>query len=301
MTLAVLATVVVALLLSWRPLRRARWQAAERSIAQRLTLGGDGVVRGAQPIDGGDSPRAALLLHGFGDTPQSLAHLAQRLIDAGWTVSVPLLPGHGRTLAAFHASSAVEWMRHAEAEFDTLAERYTCVVVCGQSMGAALALELAATRNVRAIALLAPYVAVPRGVRAAAKVWPLIQALRPVLPTRDARSIHDPHARAQSLAYGYTTARLLAELATIVRCARGRLADVHVPTLIVHSREDNRIPAAEVQRAAARIDYPVKALHWVSGCGHVVAADYCGDAVATLVVDWFERVSATHDAAHVAR
>jgi hypothetical protein len=32
-----------------------------------------------------------------------------------------------------------------------------------------------------------------------------------------------------------------------------------------------------------------------------VAADYCGDAVATLVVDWFERVTATHDAAHVAR
>src|SRR5688500_7618916 len=67
----------------------------ERRVLRRLPLGDDGVVRGAGALTlGGDPGRAVLVLHGFGDTPQSVAELAHALHADGWTVRVPLLPGH---------------------------------------------------------------------------------------------------------------------------------------------------------------------------------------------------------------
>ncbi len=289
MTLLAIAAVAVAAMLVWWPMRRALWRAAEREIAERLPLGSDGIVRGAQSTYRGGHPRAALLLHGFGDTPQSLEPLAARLADAGWTVAAPLLPGHGRTLAQFSASRASEWMHAARSAYSELSRQHATVVVCGQSMGAGLAIELASTLPLQALVLLAPYISMPGIPRAVAATWPFFQAVYPVIRTGDGRSIHDPHAESRSLAFGYTTPRLLWELSHVVRRSRRLLRAVHSATLVIHSREDNRVPARDVVRAAARIEHPVNVLHWVSGCGHVLTVDYCKDSVATLVIDWFER------------
>src|SRR5688500_13670913 len=89
-----------------------------RRLDVRNGLGPDGIVGGAGPLaleGGGD--RAALLLHGFGDTPQSLGFLAGWLQARGWTVHAPLLPGHGRTLRAFTQSGAAAWVAHARGAY----------------------------------------------------------------------------------------------------------------------------------------------------------------------------------------
>jgi carboxylesterase len=149
--------------------------------------------------------------------------------------------------------------------------------------------------------LLAPYVDMPLGARGVAVVWPIAQLLLPVFRTHDARSIQDPTAAAESLGYGYTTPRLLAELLKLVRSARRRLGKVHVPTLILHSREDNRVRPTQVARVAARIQHPIKSLLWMYGCGHVLTADYCKEEAATLVVNWFERCVTPERATTTAR
>jgi carboxylesterase len=298
--LAALAALAAATVL-WRARRRTMWRAADRSVSARLPLGADGIVRGAEPFFEGGHRRAALLLHGFGDTPQSLAHLARRLADAGWTVSVPLLPGHGRTLDEFSRTGAEDWLAHVRQAFEELSARHFPVVICGQSMGALLAIELAVDHRVSALALLAPYISMPWAVQSVAIVWPAVQGLYSVLRTHDGRSVQDPSAEAQSLAYGYTTPRLVSELRGLMRRARRRLPEIRTATLIVHSREDNRVPAADVRRAAALIAHPIKALQWMTGCGHVLTADYGKDVVADLVIDWFERCTAREGAPTTAR
>ena len=293
--------VVAAAVLAVQLLRGAAWRAAERAVAERFPLGSDGVIPGAQAIYYGGHPRAALLLHGFGDTPQSLEFLAQRLANAGWSVSVPLLPGHARTLKQFDASRASDWVQAAHGAYEDLMRKHETVVLCGQSMGADLALEMESARPVPALVLLAPYIAMPAIARLGATLWPFFQWVVPIIYTRDRRSLHDPEAGAKSLAYGYTSPRLLSELWKVVRHARRHLAQVRSPTLIVHSRQDNRVAAADVAAAAALIEHPVKSIQWVSGCGHVLAADYCKDTVATLVIDWFERCTSSQGAATTAR
>ena len=55
-----------------------------------------GTIRGAEPIYlPGTNRRAALLLHGFIGSPTDFGRLPKLLNEAGYAVSVPLLPGHG--------------------------------------------------------------------------------------------------------------------------------------------------------------------------------------------------------------
>jgi len=129
--------------------RAGRWW-QERASAARLPIGADGIVLGAHTIDlHGSETRAALMLHGFGDTPQTLSYLAEHLHLAGWSVRAPLLPGHGRTIRAFARSSADDWVDMALDEYAILRERYDSVALIGLSMGGALATIVAASAAAR--------------------------------------------------------------------------------------------------------------------------------------------------------
>src|SRR4030095_8905948 len=103
-------TGLIALLLVGGAMIVVRMRASRRArdaVSARLTLGPDGVVAGASPIDlPADGRNGLLLLHGFGDTPQTLQYLAAHVHAQGWGVRVPLLPGHGRTLDEFETTRA---------------------------------------------------------------------------------------------------------------------------------------------------------------------------------------------------
>src|SRR5215213_10464448 len=118
-------------------LARARVSArANEAVAARLTLGADGIVAGAATIDlPRDGDRAVLMLHGFGDTPQTLEYLAAFVHAQGWAVRAPLLPGHGRSLHEFAASRAEDWISFARAELTALRARYDTIAAVGLSMG----------------------------------------------------------------------------------------------------------------------------------------------------------------------
>ncbi|MGH7633837.1 MAG: alpha/beta hydrolase, partial [Gemmatimonadaceae bacterium] len=156
----------------------------ERSVAARLPVGPGGIIRGAEPIELSDGAPAAgvLLLHGFGDSPHTMAHLASDLHARGYAVYAPLLPGHGRSLREFRASDAGQWIEAGRTALATMRERHDRVGIAGLSMGGAIAAILAAEqRDVSALVLLAPYLIPHRTVHAAARVAPLLQPFIPYM------------------------------------------------------------------------------------------------------------------------
>lgn len=263
----------------------------ERAVERRLPAGPSGIIRGAEPI-GLDAPGARagiLLLHGFGDTPQSLRGVADALRARDFAVHAPLLPGHGRSLRAFRQSGAREWRDASRAAFAEMAERYERVGVAGLSMGGALAALLAASEpGVFALGLLAPYLVPPHRIRMLGRSPTLAGALVPYIVGEDPRSIHDPVARDGSLAYGAFAPRQLAALVAMADEAAAALPRITVPTLYVQSREDNRLSSAGAERSFAAVGSPEKQLAWVAGCGHVITVDYCWREVAELLGSWLE-------------
>jgi carboxylesterase len=156
-------------------------------------------------------------------------------------------------------------------------------------MGGALAARLAAeAADVKALLLLAPYLSPPPAVRWAALTSPVWGVVQPYLPAGGEASVHDPAARNASYAYGVFPPDALRALIDTAAAGRAALSAVTVPTLVVNSREDNRIPAAAAESATATLRAPVER-YWVAGCGHVITVDYCKDTVANLVLGFLAR------------
>lgn len=108
----------------------------DRAYADRHVAGVDGVVQGAESFMlAGTNGRALLLLHGSGDTPQTLRYLGERLNAAGYTVHAPLLPGHGRSPTAFTRVSAAAYLTVARDALTALRRTHPWVGVVGLSMG----------------------------------------------------------------------------------------------------------------------------------------------------------------------
>ena len=243
-------------------------------------------IPGAEPIalDGGR--RGVLILHGFGDTPQSVGGLASVFHANGWTVRAPALRGHGSTLLAFTKARAGEWLEDARNALHQLQSQCNPVAIIGQSMGGALATILTAEERVDALVLLVPFCSMsPRG-QTIARFHRLVSRFKPHLRSRSDSSILDPIARRNALGRGIATPRLLHELLLVVRRARKSAGRVRVPALVIHSRRDPRISSSDAEEAFRRLGSPDKRLEWVERSGHVISVDYDRDWVAKRALEW---------------
>lgn len=248
-----------------------------------------GTISGAEGINlqEGNS-HGVLLLHGFGDTPQTLTLLARELFASGYDVVAPLLPGHGTNVELFIRSRRTDWLACARVELTRMRENHESVALAGLSMGGALAVILAAeTPDTPALVLMAPYLDMaPKAKLAAATQWFWSEAAGARRSTSP-DSILDPEERAKSLGYGGVySGRLLYELWRLSTMARRALADIRSPTLVIQSRTDPRVASAVAENALAAIGAEEKKLVWIEGAGHVITVDYGRAKVFEEVKSW---------------
>ncbi len=267
--------------------RTLRAVARGRRWRRRYPARADGIVIGAEPrtYEAGGA-RALLLLHGYNDTPQSLDGVARRLHAAGWTVRLPLLAGHGRSLEAFDAWTAPEVITQAREEYAALRATHRSVVVGGLSMGGALACWLAAETDADGVVLYAPMLFVPAPMQVAVSTARLWSMLTKYLSGGGGRSIRDVEAGQRTISYGCSTRRSLEALEYIARGTVVRLGFVRAPTLVVQSEDDNRLPRAQSTHAIARLAAKDRTVLWTSGAGHVLTVDHGWEAVADRTAAW---------------
>ena len=269
-----------------------RWwraRARERRFARRYPLRSDGIIEGAEPRTyGAHSGRALLLLHGYNDSPASVDGIARAVHAAGWTVRLPLLPGHGRALRAHDNWTADELIAQVRDEYAQLRATHHTVVVGGLSMGGAAAAWLAAEAEAAGLILYAPMLFVPQPMQVAvstARLWALFTKY---IAGGGKRSIRDPEAQKRSIAYGCSTRRSLEALDAIAKGTAVRLGFIHEPVLVMQSDEDNRLPHDQSVRSLARIGSKDRTIIWTHGAGHVLTLDYGWEEVARRTVEWLD-------------
>ena len=125
-------------------------------------------------------PRALILFHGFSDEPETLRPLAEYLfqhLDAD--VYVPLLSGHGNTLADLEKVHFKEWITQAEKLIKQLKETYARIDVAGFSMGSFLALNARLEiPSIQKAVIIAPPFVFPSGRSSALFFLPVIRLLK---------------------------------------------------------------------------------------------------------------------------
>ncbi|MEJ4043045.1 alpha/beta hydrolase [Erwinia sp. SLM-02] len=86
---------------------------------------------------------AVLLIHGLTGTPKEMDSVGMRLHRYGFTVSIPVLPGHCSDMKALLQSDRRDWLRAIAAEYQRLAREGYQVFAGGLSAGASMGIILA--------------------------------------------------------------------------------------------------------------------------------------------------------------
>jgi carboxylesterase len=201
------------------------------------------VMPGAEPFayDGGTT--GALLCHGFTGSPQSLRPWAEYLAEAGLSVRLPRLPGHGTTWQDLSRTRWEDWYAEVDRAFNELQALCGEIFVMGLSMGGCLALRLAELRGgaVSGLVLVNP------SVTADTRLFVLAPAMKLVVPSLKGITSDIKKSGVTELGYDRVPVRAAATLPGLWRATQARLADVTVPVLVYRSTVDHIVGPASLR------------------------------------------------------
>lgn len=250
-------------------------------------------------IEGADAWRAegdderghvgVVVVHGFTGNPVSTRPLGERLHADGFTVEVIRLPGHGTTAREMAGTRYADWLAAVEQAHDDLAQRCEQVALVGLSMGGTLCLDVAARRDVAAVATINAQVLNIAGPLA--RLAPILQHLVPMVPARLAGVTPDDiKGGGTEKAYGHVPARAGHSLSRALPRVRAQLSDLTAPVLVCWSTEDHTVPPDNSRRLVEMLPGEVRQLE-LPNSYHVATLDLDQDVLFQTISDFLGEVT----------
>jgi carboxylesterase len=225
-----------------------------------------------------------LLLHGFTATTVEMQPFAKLLHAQGFSVSAPLLPGHGTQVTDLNRVGWQDWVTAAEDCLRDLQAQCSQVWIAGESMGGLLAVYLAARHpKIHGLLLYAPAVRIR-------KIWiaPFLAPFVSIRPKTYVDTAFEEREPEKFPWQGYTAIpmRGLAQLAQLQRTVWKVAPKVQVPVLIFQGGRDQTVDATGARLLLDRLGSSEKELVWLERSRHVVLLDWDFDTVAERSLDF---------------
>lgn len=227
------------------------------------------------------SAPAILLIHGYSGIPHSLSWLGKQLNEAGYTVYIPRLPGHGTNAKDFTSSTWKDWVRRVCDAYIDISAIHEHVFVAGHSMGGLLASILAARFNPEKLILFAPAFEIT-----AKRVWltPFVKFFVKKMSNTNKPFYTSPeYLKAQSDYIGVTYIDKIADFYKLKKLAHKNLEYVKAETLIVLSHKDQTVPLEVQDILNSKLKSPKEYL-LLQESSHTVTDDIEREQVAKKVI-----------------
>ncbi len=246
------------------------------------------IMPGAEPLSVTGNDVGVLVLHGFTGNPGTMRPLAEALVDAGFTVEMPRLPGHGTTIEDMMTTTWADWSGAAAAAYADLARRSRTVVVVGLSMGGTLTAWLAARHpEVAGIVCINPAIAA-REPEVKEMVTLMLGAGETVSPGIGS-DIADPEAHES--AYEGTPLACALSLFEALDELQPLLPAITCPVLLLTSTDDHVVEPASSDHLAASVSGPVERVT-LERSYHVATLDYDKELIAERSIGFIRKVTA---------
>lgn len=246
------------------------------------------IMPGAEPFSSAGGPHGALVLHGFTGNPHSMRPLAAALADAGFTVELPLLPGHGTTVEEMLETGWADWSAAAEAAYADLAGRCDRVVIAGLSMGGTLTCWLA-SRHPEVAGIICVNPAVEPPAQSFFEMLDGFSATGALTMPAIGNDIAMPGVT--ELSYDATPIAPIKDLLTAVTELEPHLSDIRCPLLLFTSRQDHVVAPTASDLLASRVSGPVERV-FLERSYHVATLDYDGPDISRRSVEFATKVTA---------
>jgi carboxylesterase len=227
------------------------------------------LMAGAEPFSASNGPNGVLVLHGFTGNPGSMRPLAEAFADAGFSVDLPVLPGHGTAVDDMLATRWEDWSRAADLAYTELAAHCDRTIVAGLSMGGTLSIWLAARHpEISGVVVVNPLVDPP--------AESFIEMMRATVEggTDRIAGIGSDVAKqgVAEGAYAETPIEPLLSLFAGVSELAARLGEIDPPLLLLSSRVDHVVPTSSGDLLAEHYGGPVERV-FLENSYHVATLD----------------------------
>ena len=241
----------------------------------------------AQPMIVDQGPVGVLVLHGFTGQPHSVKPLANALVAAGHSVSVPRLPGHGTNWPEMNRTTWHDWYAEADRAFGALRAEHDAVFVMGLSMGGTLSLRLAELHGdaVAGLLLVNPSVYTTRLDRFALPVLRRVLGSFPGI-TND---IKKPGQDEQG--YDKIPLNAASSLQDLWKTVRNDIGSVLSPIHILTSREDHVVEPENSAWILEHVASSDRRQEWLEDSYHVATMDNDAERIFAAAVEFIERLA----------
>jgi carboxylesterase len=231
-----------------------------------------------QPLMIRGNTYGVLLLHGFTSGPHEMKPVSDALLEIGYSVSIPLLPGHGSTPKDLLKCTWYDWFNGAKESFFELKKKCNKIIVIGQSMGGTLALHLAAHYQFEGVIALAPGLFFKERKT---KLLFLVSKLFRYRKKVDGPDIHDEQERMNQKFYSYDKTPLKAayQLKLMFDHVIDDLPEISVPVFLIHSTQDHVIDYKSSVYIYDKISSEQKEILMLNESYHVLTLDLEKDKV----------------------
>ncbi|MCA4132794.1 carboxylesterase [Arthrobacter sp. M4] len=234
----------------------------------------------------GAGPRIGVVLsHGFTGSPHGVRPWAEALAAEGFAVRVPLLPGHGTTWQDMATRRWQEWHTAVDDAYRELAAESDLVFAAGLSMGATLALRIAATRPVAGTIIVNP------GLNIDDPRVAIVGALKYVLKTTPgiANDILKPDQ--DEGAYARTPVAAAHELKKLYKDTLKLLPRISAPVRVFRSTTDHVMSDASMDLLRKRLTNAPLEVSLLHNSYHVATLDNDAPEIFRGSVDFIRRIA----------
>jgi carboxylesterase len=240
------------------------------------------VLPGAEAFSHEGGRTGVLLCHGFTGSPQSLRPWAEFFADAGLTVSLPRLPGHGTTWQEMARTRWEDWYAEVDRAFDELRSATDEIFVMGLSMGGCLALRLAELHGEAVSGL----VLVNPSVTAETKLFLLAPVLKLVVPSLKGITSDIKKEGAAEIGYDRVPVKAAATLPGLWQVTTRHLKEVSQPVLAYRSATDHVVGPANMDILRRALPASQLEVRELANSYHVATLDNDAEVIFTGSLDF---------------
>ena len=228
-----------------------------------------------------------LILHGFTGNPYSMRPLAQRCAEAGYSVELPRLPGHGTSIEDLVPRRWTDFVDVALGAFDELSGRCDKVAVIGLSVGGGLTALIAEERpGIAGCVFINPMLMGP-GAELEQGLRDLIDSGLEIMVT-DAKSDIKKEDTSEAKYEGWPL-RALQSVIEGVEGVNAKLSSITVPSLLISSREDHTVAPENGDHIVEKSSGPVERI-WLQESYHIATLDNDQELVERSTIEFLAKV-----------
>ncbi len=236
----------------------------------------------------GTNGKAVLLIHGWTSVPYEVRRFGKFLNEKGYTVLGPVLKGHGTHPKDLKNVSWEEWLEGVEQAYAELKKNHAKIYVAGTSMGASLAVMLAADRpEIAGLVLMA----MPHTLRKERMIIWLVRFAK-IFKTYQKKyyppGFGDSRFITRRISYQIYPLRSVLEIFRLAKVVRRELSRVTQPCFIMQSTHDHIVTPDSLEKIFSEISSKVKHKKYIHKAYHTFISDIENEHVFEDILNFIE-------------